>query len=55
MNPKESFVAKNLTQVNERTRDAVLKGLASNVKMGPFTATSGVSLPCKISLHIATK
>ena len=28
--------------------DEVIKGIASNVKMGPFTATSGVILPCML-------
>jgi hypothetical protein len=28
--------------------DEVARGIASNVKMGPFTATSGVVLPCMI-------
>jgi ribosome maturation protein Sdo1 len=28
--------------------DDVARGIASNVKMGPFTATSGVVLPCML-------
>jgi hypothetical protein len=48
MNAKESFVKKELIQQDERLAKEVLEGIARNVKMGPFKATSGVTLPCKV-------
>ncbi len=46
LNPAESFVITKPC-VDDKLFNDVLIGISKNVKMGPFTASSGVSLPCK--------
>ena len=46
MNAKQSFASDGLQDLNEKLSSGVLHGIARNVKMGPFKATSGVTLPC---------